>query len=370
MNTNDNFTYQTMLTYIGNKRKLVSYIEKIVQENVLPVVKKEKLNIFDGFAGSSVVSRSLSQFANVIHTNDMEKYSSVMALCFLETPNESMKQRIVHHIERMNILAKNGPFIKGVITNNYSPKDTKNVQEGERCFYTHENALIIDTLRKYISDNVEPELFSYCITPLLIKASIHTNTAGVFKGFYKDKKTGIGSFGGSQVNDVNRITKQIELDIPVWSDFNFKSVIYNEDINILIDKLPDNFDLVYLDPPYNQHPYGSNYHMLNTIIHNRLDENISEVAGIPKNWNKSDYNYETKAIKAMITLIQKTIQKSKFILLSYNNEGIIPMEKWDQIFSKYEVQKFKKPYDTYKGSRNLKNRPKKVVEFMYLISSK
>ena len=26
-----------------------------------------------------------------------------------------------------------------------------------------------------------------------------------------------------------------------------------------------NFDLVYLDPPYNQHQYGSNYHLLNTI---------------------------------------------------------------------------------------------------------
>ena len=74
MNNNDDFTHQTMLTYIGNKRKFVSYIEEIVQEIVLPRVKKEKLNIFDGFAGSSVVSRSLSQFANVIHTNDMEKY--------------------------------------------------------------------------------------------------------------------------------------------------------------------------------------------------------------------------------------------------------------------------------------------------------
>tara|TARA_B100002051_G_C16685759_1_gene612507 strand:- start:192 stop:1304 length:1113 start_codon:yes stop_codon:yes gene_type:complete len=370
MNTNDNFTHQTMLTYIGNKRKLVSYIEKIVQENVLPRVKKEKLNIFDGFAGSSVVSRSLSQFANVIHTNDMEKYSSVIALCFLETPNESMKQRIVHHIEAMNLLAEKGPYIEGVITTNYSPKDTFNVQQGERCFYTHENALIIDTLRKYISDNVEPELFAYCISPLLIKASIHTNTGGVFKGFYKDKETGLGSFGGSQVDDVNRITKQIKLDLPVWSENTFKSVVHNQDINVLIDELPDDFDLTYLDPPYNQHPYGSNYHMLNTIIHNRLDDNISKVAGIPKDWNRSDYNYEEKAITAMKDLIQKTIQKSKFILLSYNNEGIIPMEKWENIFSGYEVKKFEIEYDAYKASRNLKDRAKKVVEIMYLISSK
>ena len=24
-------------------------------------------------------------------------------------------------------------------------------------------------------------------------------------------------------------------------------------------------DIAYLDPPYNQHPYGSNYHVLNTV---------------------------------------------------------------------------------------------------------
>ena len=204
----------------------------------------------------------------------------------------------------------------------------------------------------------------------LIKASIHTNTGGVFKGFYKDKKTGLGSFGGSQVDDVNRITKPIKLEIPIWSNNKFKSVVHNQDINLLIDELPDDFDLIYLDPPYNQHPYGSNYHMLNTIVHNRLNDNISEVAGIPKDWNRSDYNYEEKAIVAMKDLIQKTIQKSKFVLLSYNNDFIIPIEKWENIFSDYEVMKFEKEYDTYKASRNLGERSKKVVEYMYLISSK
>ena len=64
----------------------------------------------------------------------------------------------------------------------------------------------------------------------------------------------------------------------------------------------------------------------------------AEAIGIPKYWNRSDYNYEEPAILAMKDLIQKTIQKSKFILLSYNNEGIISMEKWDQIFTDYEAQ--------------------------------
>ena len=81
----------------------------------------------------------------------------------------------------MNKLAENGPYYKGIITELYSPKDTETPKEGERCFYTKENALIIDTLRKYINDNVPDHLFNYCITPLLIKASINVNTSGIFR---------------------------------------------------------------------------------------------------------------------------------------------------------------------------------------------
>jgi len=70
----------------------------------------------------------------------------------------------------------------------------------------------------------------------------------------------------------------------------------------------------------------------------------------------------------MKDLIEKTIQKSKYILLSYNNEGIIPVDNWNEIFKEYNVEKHEIKYDTYKGSRNLKNRSDKVIEIMYLIS--
>ena len=54
-------------------------------------------------------------------------------------------------------------------------------------------ALIIDTLREYIDNFVTPDLF-YCITPLLIQASIHVNTSGQFKGFFKNSETGLGQW--------------------------------------------------------------------------------------------------------------------------------------------------------------------------------
>jgi len=362
------FVFQTMLTCIGNKRKLVSNIRAIV-DDVRKLLVKDKLNIVDGFAGSSVVSRELSYISDNLYTNDMELYSYLMAYCYLVNPSLIQKERIVEHIRIMNEIAEKGPFCEGIICKLYSPKDSKNIKEGERCFYTRENALIIDTLRKYISEKVEADIVNYILVPLLNKASIHTNTAGVFKGFYK--KGNVGAFGGKGEFALSRITKPISLDLPVWNaSSGYKAFPSNKDINVLVDELPDDIDLMYLDPPYNQHPYGSNYFMLNVIAKNEEPTEISNVSGIPTNWNKSNYNNHKTAVDAMKKLMTSGLTKSKYLLISYNNEGIITDGDWAKLFEPYEVKKYEIKYDTYKGSRNLKDRSDKVIEIMYLVSKK
>jgi len=298
----------------------------------------------------------------------MEPYSYIMAQTFFMKPSDTDKKLIYKHINAMNVLAKSGPFVKGIISTNYCPEDTNDIKAGERCFYTQENGKIIDTLRKYIDDSVEKHLRHYCLAPLLIKASINANTAGVFKGFYKNKETGRGTFGGDAGNALTRITKPISLDMPVWSHHEYEPHIYNENMNDLITTLPDDIDVMYIDPPYNQHPYSSNYFMLNMIITNTLPENISKVSGIPSDWTRSDYNYKEKAVASMKQLLEIGLQKSKFIILSYNNEGIIKPSEWDKLFEPYTVTKKEIKYDTYKGSRNLKNRGNKVIEIMYVVS--
>ena len=72
----------------------------------------------------------------------------------------------------------------------------------------------------------------------------------------------------------------------------------------------------------------------------------------------------------MIDLLDKSLKKSKYVLLSYNNEGIIKLEDWEDIFKKYDVKKYEILYDAYKASRNFKKRNNKVVETMYLICLK
>jgi len=361
------FVYQTMLTCIGNKRKLVSNIRSIIDE-IRIILSKEKLNIVDGFAGSSVVSRELTYISENIYTNDMELYSYLMAYCYLVNPSDIQKERVSHHIKIMNEIAEKGPYYEGIICKLYAPKDSKSIKEGERCFYTRENALIIDTLRKYISEKVEEDITNYCLVPLLNKASINTNTAGVFKGFYK--KDNIGWFGGKGEFALSRITKPIRLDIPVWNCSIYKAFPSNKDINVLVDELPNNIDVMYLDPPYNQHPYGSNYFMLNVIAKNEEPIEISNVSGIPTNWNKSNYNKHTSAVESMKKLMSEGLSKSTYLLISYNNEGIITQSNWKILFEPYNVKKYEINYDTYKGSRNLKDRSDKVIEIMYLVSKK
>ena len=359
------FVHQTMLTCIGNKRKIVSSILSIIND-VRLILKKNKLNIVDGFAGSCVVSRELTYVSENLYSNDMELYSYLMSYCYLVKPSDVQKEKIIEHINKMNKIAEDGPYVENIICKLYAPQDTNNIKLGERCFYTRENALIIDTLRSYIETNVEPELVNYCLVPLLNKASIHANTAGVFKGFYKSGD--LGMFGGTGRNALGRITKPIRLDIPIWNIEAYNAFPYNKDINVLVDELPNNIDVMYLDPPYNQHPYGSNYFMLNVIAKNEEPAEISKVSGIPCNWNKSKYNNNKGALESMKELIEKGLKKSKYLIISYNNEGIIKTNDWDILFTGYKVKKYEIKYSTYKGCRNLKNRANDVIEIMYLVS--
>ena len=364
----DAFVYQSMLTCIGNKRKLVTHIREMI-DDIRKTLQKDKLAFLDGFSGSGVVSRAVIDLLDTLYVNDMEYYSTLMAKCFFEKPSEQDIPIIQSHIQEMNRLATHGPWISGIIAHNYCPKDTHNPQLHERCFYTHENGQIIDTLRAYI-ETVDPHLQPYLLAPLLIKASIHTNTAGVFKGFYKDTRTGIGAFGGTSGNAISRITKPIQVESPIWHDAPLTTHVFQTDINSLIQELPDTLDVIYLDPPYNQHPYSSNYFMLNLIAKNIIPDKTSKVSGIPSQWTRSDYNYHNKAVAAMKELLHYCVQKSSYVLLSYNNEGTITLQDWEQIFEPYQVTKKGILYDAYRGSRNLHNRAGKVTEILYMIRSR
>jgi adenine-specific DNA-methyltransferase len=341
-----NYVQQPMITYIGNKRKLVDTIENVVK-------KLDPKTCADAFVGSGVVSRMLLTHCNELHVNDLEKYCEVLSKCFLVTPSWADQEEIDEHIKALN----NCSDKVGLITELYSPNDTCN-----RCFYTPDNARRIDGMIDYIEKNVPERLKQYCLGPLLVKASIHTNTSGVFKGFHK------GGWGGKDGNAVDRITKRIELESPIWLQPGKSVHVHRRDACDFLRELPK-VDLIYLDPPYNQHPYGSNYFMLNLICANERPHTLSDVSGIPGDWNRSQYNYKNKIRDAMELTLKLATEKAKHTLVSYNNEGFITPTDWEDILKPYKYEKIEIDYNAYRGSRNLKNRSTKVTEYLFIISS-
>ncbi|HQI44523.1 MAG TPA: DNA adenine methylase [Bacteroidales bacterium] len=352
-----------LITYLGNKRSLLSFLKENI-DKARHILGKDRITSLDGFSGSGVVSRLLREYSTTLYTNDLEPYVKTINECYLSRLSEIDFSEISKQIKILNRNKFNSTvYSEGIIQKFYAPKNDKNIQRGERVFYTINNAKIIDNIRQQI-EKYSLKLKPYLLAPLLIEASIHVNTSGVFKGFYKNKK-GIGQFGGEGKNALRRICQEIELEVPIFSDTPCEVKIYNEDINDLIKLLP-HVDLAYYDPPYNQHPYGSNYFMLNVINDYKEPAIISKVSGIPVNWNRSAYNKRGNAEIAMESLIKNT--KANIIFISYNNEGIIPALDFSKLLKQFgTVELAFKEYNTFRASRNLRFRPLKTKEYLWIL---
>ena len=361
---NEDFLTSQIITYIGNKRSLLGNIQKEVEE-IKVNLGREKLVAADLFAGSGVVARMLKRHSQTLIINDLENYSVTINSCYLSNKSDYPKDYCDELRAKIEELAHK-EMIPGIITQNYAPQDDQQIQKGERVFYTHENALLIDTYRNLIDKVVKDEsLKKFFLAPLITEASIHVNTSGVFKGFYKNKNTGIGCFGGMGKNALSRICKKIQLYEPVLSNFDSQLQIHQKN-TVELSKELKNLDLVYLDPPYNQHPYGSNYFMLNLILKNRLDVPISKVSGITQDWNRSSFNRSRFALSSLEECVSSL--DSKYFIISYNSEGFIDFDQMTQMLQKYgKVKSVKIDYNTFRGSRNLRKRNIHLSEFLFVL---
>ena len=362
---NKEFLTTQLITYLGNKRLLIKNIEAEV-EIIKDELQKEKLVCADLFSGSGIAARMLKRHSKKLIVNDIEYYSAVINGCYL-TNKKEYPEKICSQYRKTIVQKYESNKTEGIIARYYAPKNDNAIQKNERVFYTRENAVRIDTYRKLIDEVVKEEaLKKYFLAPLITEASIHVNTSGVFKGFYKDKNTGIGCFGGAGKNALSRILGTIELKAPVFSNYNSHVEIYTEDAVQLAQKICG-LDIAYLDPPYNQHPYGSNYFMLNLIIKNRLDVPISRVSGITQNWNRSAFNKKSAALRSLETLINRL--DARYIIVSYNSEGFITFGEMTAMLKKYgSVKTVEIRYNTFRGSRNLNGREIHVSEYLFVLT--
>lgn len=369
MGTNTYYNHQ-LITYLGNKRKLLQKIEDVVldiKNTHLAHKKREEISMTDLFSGSGVISRLLKSHCGKLYVNDFEEYSKTINECYL-TNKDKFSDDLYN--KYLNMILNYPRVTNGIIRTNYSPVDDKNITQDDRCFYTNENAILLDTYRIAIEKLVPKNYQKFYIAPLMHQASVHVNTGGMFKGFYKDTQTGIGRFGGTNQDSLKRILGTITIEKPILSDYDSEVKIYCEDSNKLVKILPKT-DLTYIDSPYNQHPYGSNYFMLNIINKYEMPQDISKVSGIPRYWKKSLYYKRLEAYNAMDELISNL--KTDWIVLSYSSNGIINYEEMNNLLSKYSDGSLRVEeidYQVLKSSRNRKENKKKVVEYLFIFKKR
>ena len=363
---NPEYLTRQLITYIGNKRALLGHIAGAV-ERVKERLGKRKLRVFDAFSGSGIVSRLFKSHAELVISNDLEPYSAAISRCFLSNRSEVDLGTLSRIAAELNDRVEDVPNPRGFIEELYSPDDESRITPADRVFYTKCNARRLDNYRRML-DELPPRTRGLLLGPLLSEASIHANTAGVFKGFYKDRDSKVGRFGGSGSDALSRIRGRIVLSAPVLSSFECDYRVTQEDANSVAPRLRD-LDLAYLDPPYNQHPYGSNYFMLNLLLRYERPGQISRVSGIPRNWQRSGYNVRAKALPLFERLVESL--DALYILVSFNDEGFIPAETMLTTLSRFgTVETFTTRYNAFRGSRSFRNRSVHVNEYLYLVEKR
>lgn len=359
-----------LIPYIGNKRKLLPLIHAAIEQTRL-----HSGVFFDVFAGSGVVSRLAKVLGFQVIANDWEPYSEVINRVYIET-NAPPEFRGLGGIENAVAVLNALPGVRGYIAAHYCPEHDEHYDtERERMFYTQENGRRIDAIRQQIlewreSGRIDGREESVLLAPLIYQASYCSNTSGVFKGFHR-------GWGGATKTAWYRIRSYLTLAPPVLFDNGHDNVAVREDASAAANKFE--CGIAYLDPPYNQHQYGANYHLLNTVAlwdKPNISESISgngfrDKAAIRKDWRterRSAYCYRSSALDVFADLVSRI--RAGFILTSYSTEGIIPVEDLlSCLAQRGELSVVTRKYKRYRVSSQRPSPKPHTTEFVAIVNT-
>jgi len=155
-----------LITYIGNKRRLAPFLYKGFSK-VREKIGKKKLVVLDGFVGSGAAARLLKALASEMHVNDLEDYAETVNRAYLANQSEINIEELGKYINWLNANKLKTKSSKiGFIEKNYAPENDKRVKDGERVFYTTNNARIIDNVRCLI-DDIPEKYRHFCLAALI-----------------------------------------------------------------------------------------------------------------------------------------------------------------------------------------------------------
>ena len=342
------------MNYIGSKYSLLPFLDASITQ----IIGKKTDNIVfcDLFAGTGAVGKYFKKKGYQIIANDLQYYSYVLINQYIANHNILLFKGLEKEIPQLkNSIADEHKCelvcqyldsikpIKGFVYNNFC-KGNHNDNEEYRQYYSNLNGAKFDAIRTKIekwhnSNKVTDNEYYFLLTTLLENIDKVANTTSVYGAFLKKIKS-----------SAQKTMKMYPAEM-IYNEQNH--YVYNEDANKLISKIKA--DILYLDPPYNQRQYSSNYHVLETIA--RYDNPIlkGKTGMRDCSMQKSEYCNKKHIRSIFADLINNA--KAKYIFLSYNNEGLMSFEDIKDIMSKRgEYGCFEKKYNRFRADNPSNNR--------------
>jgi site-specific DNA-methyltransferase (adenine-specific) len=234
--------------------------------------------------------------------------------------------------------------------NNYITKTYTPV--GNRMYFTELNGRKIDAIRTQIDTWFRKNLITldehdFLIGCLIVAISLVSNTAGTYGAYNK------------------KWDKRAEKTLKLLNPFNIsdkKHTVLNGNVKNLIDSC-DDYDILYLDPPYNERQYGNYYHLLETIVRN----DKPEVKGVTGVRDCSDIKSDFCVAKLVEPALEEIIRKSKsaFVIMSYNNEGLMTKDRIMAIMGKFgDISCEEIPYERY---NRVKDKGSNIIEYIFTL---
>jgi adenine-specific DNA-methyltransferase len=273
-----------LIKYIGSKRTLVPLIQSLAAQ--LPV-----RSACDLFAGTTRVGQGLRSLGLTVHSNDLATYSEALGQAYIVADESLDRGRLARIAAELEAL----PGREGYFTEAFCRRAR---------YFQPENGARIDAIRDAI-DGYELSAVErgVLLTVLLEAADRVDSTTGLQMAYLKAWAP--------------RSFNELSLRLPVVVE-GPAGTVSRLDANVLAPQL--DVDLVYVDPPYNQHSFFSNYHVWETLV--RWD--APETYGVANKRvdcrdRRSAYNSKRAAPNAFAELLSAL--PARWLVVSVSNEG-------------------------------------------------
>jgi len=306
-----------MIKYIGSKRVLLPVICDLVEAT-------GSSTVLDLFSGTSRVGHALKKRGKLVTANDYNHYAYNLSLTYVRADARLVRPRVEQVLSELNALPGSPAYFTQVFC------------EESRFFQPH-NGERVDAIRERINElPLSPEERAACIVSLMEAADRVDSTCGLQMAYLKE-------WSERSYND-------LELRVPDMVDGTGWATQCDA-VQYIEDHGTGGFDLVYIDPPYNQHSYLGNYHIWETLaLWDKPEYYGKACKRVDVRTKKSPFNSKRRARAAFERIVDGL--GSKYVLVSGSNEGFLAVQEIVEILSeKWEVAVVSVPHKRYVGAQ-------------------